>query len=74
MAVSLQHVAGVDVADREREKGKPDRQHEHVHHGKAPDRDCDKQSRGGGQLALMYIKFERNREVDAGGAWLDHGD
>jgi hypothetical protein len=36
MAVSLKPIAAVDVADRQREKDNPNRQHKDVHHGSAP--------------------------------------
>jgi hypothetical protein len=32
-----EQVAGIDIGDREREKDEPDRQHDDVHHGNAPD-------------------------------------
>jgi hypothetical protein len=36
----LQPVAGVDVADRQREKDDADRQQDNVHHGSAPINEC----------------------------------
>jgi hypothetical protein len=36
MAVSSQTVAGVNVADRQRETDKADRHHDGIHHGNAP--------------------------------------
>src|SRR3984885_13535347 len=53
MIASLQTFAGVDVADRHREKDETDRQHDDVHHGNAPW--CGHQMRGG-DLRLDRIK------------------
>ena len=39
-------VAGVGVADRQRKKDEPDRQHDDVHHGKLRRDDSEKCSRG----------------------------